>query len=56
VVRIEGDPRADPRLAPIMALPHAIALAIDMAHLAGLDADAPSWAGAYDRTSRGPGR
>ena len=56
VVRIEGDPGADPRLAPIMALPHAIALAIDMAHLAGLDADAPSWAGAYDRTSRGPGR
>jgi hypothetical protein len=36
-----------------MALPHAIALAIDLAHMAGLDADAPQWAGAYDKTSRG---
>lgn len=53
VVRIPGDEAADPRLAPIMALPQAIALSIDMAHLAGLDADAPSWAGAYDQTSRG---
>ena len=55
VVRITGDPAADPRLAPIMVLPQAIALSIDMAHMAGLDADAPSWAGAYDQTSRGPG-
>ena len=53
VVAIEGDPDADPRLAPAMALPHAIALAIDLALLADLDPDAPSWAGAYDRTSRG---
>jgi len=56
IVRITGDADADPRLAPIMALPHAIALAIDLAHMAGLDADAPQWAGAYDKTSRGPGR
>jgi fructoselysine-6-P-deglycase FrlB-like protein len=56
VVRIAGDADADPRLAPIMALPQAIALAIDLAQMAGLDADAPQWAGAYDKTSRGPGR
>lgn len=55
-VHIAGDPGADPRLAPIMVLPHAVALAIDLAQMAGLDADAPQWAGAYDRTSRGPGR
>jgi hypothetical protein len=54
-VRITGDADADARLAPIMALPHAIALAIDLAHMAGLDADAPQWAGAYDKTSRGTG-
>ena len=53
VVQIEGDADADPRLAPMMALPHAIALSIDMAQMAGLDADAPQWAGAYDKTSRG---
>lgn len=55
VIRLQGDVQADPRLAPIMALPHAIALAIDLAHLAGLDADAPTWAGSYDRTSRASG-
>jgi len=55
VIGITGDADADPRLAPIMALPHAIALAIDLAHMAGLDADAPQWAGAYDKTSRGTG-
>jgi len=55
VIQLQGDARADPRLAPIMALPHAIALAIDLAHLAGLDADAPTWADSYDRTSRGAG-
>jgi len=55
VIAITGDADADPRLAPIMALPHAIALAIDLAHMAGLDADAPQWAGAYDKTSRGTG-
>ena len=54
-VRLAGDPAADPRLAPVMALPGAIALSIDMALAAGLDPDAPEWAGAYDRTSRGPG-
>jgi len=53
VVRIAGDPDADPRLAPVTALPQAIALAIDLALLAGLDPDAPAWAGAYDQTSRG---
>lgn len=53
VVRITGDPDADPRLAPVTALPQAIALAIDLALLAGLDPDAPAWAGAYDQTSRG---
>lgn len=52
-VAVPGDPEADPRLAPILALPRAIALAIDLAHLAGLDPDAPTWAGAYDATSRG---
>ncbi len=56
VVAIDGDPDADPRLAPIMALPQAVALAIDMAHRAGLDADAPAWGGAYDRTARRTGR
>ena len=55
VVALQGAPDADPRLAPIFALPAAIALAIDLAHLADLDADAPAWAGAYDRTSRGTG-
>jgi fructoselysine-6-P-deglycase FrlB-like protein len=55
LVAIHGDPATDPRLAPIMALPGAIGLAIDLAALAGLDPDAPAWAGAYDRTSRGPG-
>lgn len=53
IVAIDGDPAADSRLAPAMALPAAIALAIDLALLADLDPDAPSWAGAYDRTSRG---
>ncbi len=53
MVHITGDADADPRLAPAMALPQAIALAIDLALLADLDPDAPSWAGAYDRTSRG---
>jgi len=53
VVAIAGDPGADPRLSPATALPRAIALSIDLALLAGLDPDAPSWAGAYDRTSRG---
>ncbi len=52
VVELAGDPDADPRLAPVMALPHAVALSIDLALLAGLDPDAPAWAGAYDRTSR----
>lgn len=42
----------DARLAPIVALPGVIALAIDLALMAGLDPDAPAWAGAYDRTSR----
>lgn len=54
VLTIHGDPATDPRLAPVMALPGAIGLAIDLAALAGLDPDAPAWAGAYDRTSRGP--
>lgn len=53
VVAIAGDPDADARLAPAMALPEAIAMSIDLALLAGLDPDAPAWAGAYDRTSRG---
>lgn len=52
VVALPGDPGADPRLAPAMALPHALALAIDLAQAAGLDPDAPAWSGAYDRTSR----
>ena len=52
VVALAGDSGADPRLAPVMALPHAIALSIDFALLATLDPDAPAWAGAYDRTSR----
>ncbi len=52
VVEIHGDPGADDRLAPIMALPRAIALSIDLAQQAGLDPDAPAWADAYDRTSR----
>ena len=52
MVAIDGDPDADPRLAPIMALPGAIGLAVDLAMQAGLDPDAPSWAGAYDQTSR----
>ncbi len=55
VVALHGDPATDPRLAPIMALPGAIGLAIDFAALAGLEPDAPAWAGAYDRTSRGTG-
>lgn len=52
VVALAGDPGADPRLAPVMALPHAVALSVDLALLAKLDPDAPAWAGAYDRTSR----
>lgn len=52
VVHLRGDDHADPRLAPVMALPHAVALSIDFALMAGLDPDAPAWAGAYDRTSR----
>jgi len=52
VVGIACDPGADARLAPIMALPGALALAIDLAQSAGLDPDAPAWSGAYDRTSR----
>jgi len=52
VVGIAGDPGTDARLAPIMALPGALALAIDLAQAAGLDPDAPAWSGAYDRTSR----
>jgi fructoselysine-6-P-deglycase FrlB-like protein len=52
VVALSGEPSADPRLAPVMAMPHAIALAIDLAQHAGLDPDAPAWAAAYDRTSR----
>ena len=52
VLHIDGDTDADPRLSPIMALPHALATAIDLAQQAGLDPDAPAWAGAYDRTSR----
>ena len=53
VVTIHGNPETDPRLAPIMVLPEAIRLAVDFALLAGLNPDAPAWAGAYDRTSRG---
>lgn len=52
VVAISPAPEADARLAPIMALPEVLALAIDYALMAGLDPDAPAWAGAYDRTSR----
>lgn len=52
VVAISPAPEADARLAPIMALPEVLALAIDYALMAGLDPDAPAWSGAYDRTSR----
>jgi glucosamine--fructose-6-phosphate aminotransferase (isomerizing) len=52
VVAVTAAPAADARLAPIMALPELLALAIDFALMAGLDPDAPAWAGAYDRTSR----
>ncbi|MSO44193.1 MAG: SIS domain-containing protein [Thermoleophilia bacterium] len=56
VVAVAGDAHADASLAPILALPQVIALAIDLAQMADLDADAPAWADAYDRTSRGPSR
>ena len=52
VLAVTGDPGADPRLAAIMAMPHVRAIAIDLALAAGLDPDAPAWAGAYDRTAR----
>jgi fructoselysine-6-P-deglycase FrlB-like protein len=52
VIGLTGAEASDPRVAPILSFPAALALAIALAERSGVDVDAPWWAGAYERTAR----
>jgi hypothetical protein len=52
VVRAPGCDTGDPRLAPLLAFPGCVRLAIDLAAKQGLDPDAPETAAAYYATAR----
>jgi glutamine---fructose-6-phosphate transaminase (isomerizing) len=52
VLTAPGCATGDRRLAPILAFPASVRLAIDLAALQGLDPDAPATAAAYYRTAR----
>jgi fructoselysine-6-P-deglycase FrlB-like protein len=52
VVRAPGCDAGDPRLAPLLAFPAAVRLAIALAAAQGLDPDAPETAAAYYATAR----
>jgi fructoselysine-6-P-deglycase FrlB-like protein len=54
VLRCPGGALADRRLAPITALPAAVAVAAELALAAGHDVDRPAWTDAYYRTARAP--
>jgi fructoselysine-6-P-deglycase FrlB-like protein len=51
-LRLPSVAGADPRLAPITALPASAALASGLALAAGHDVDQPTWTDAYDATAR----
>jgi glucosamine--fructose-6-phosphate aminotransferase (isomerizing) len=52
VIGLTGAEASDPRVAPILSFPSALALAIALAERSGVDVDAPWWEGAYQRTAR----
>jgi fructoselysine-6-P-deglycase FrlB-like protein len=52
VARVPGGELGDPRTVSIASFPAALALSIALAEQAGVDVDAPEWAGTYERTAR----
>jgi fructoselysine-6-P-deglycase FrlB-like protein len=54
LVRAPGCDTGDPRLAPLLAFPASVRLAIALADAQGLDPDAPETAAAYYATARQP--
>lgn len=50
--RVPGGELSDPRASAITSFPAALALSIALAEQAGVDVDAPEWAGTYERTAR----
>jgi fructoselysine-6-P-deglycase FrlB-like protein len=52
VTRIPGADLSDSRAVAITTFPAALALSIALAEHAGIDVDAPEWAGTYERTAR----
>jgi fructoselysine-6-P-deglycase FrlB-like protein len=54
VLRAPGCDTGDPRLAPLLAFPASVRLAIALADVQGLDPDAPETAAAYYATARQP--
>lgn len=55
LLRVPGGDTADPRLAAITTFPAALALALHLAALRGVDPDHPSWSAAYHATARAQG-
>jgi hypothetical protein len=52
IARLPGGELSDPRAVSITSFPAALALSIALAEQAGVDVDAPEWAGTYEGTAR----